>query len=42
MNNFLKMEKEHITNENSLKTVMDYKYPFDTKLVSVSKDTQEM
>lgn len=27
--NFLKIEKEHITNQKLFKTVMDYKYPFD-------------
>ena len=28
INNFLKMEKEHITNLRNLKTIQDLKYPF--------------
>lgn len=31
INNFIKIEKEYITNLRSLKTTSDYKYPFDEK-----------
>jgi hypothetical protein len=40
ISNFLKIEKEHITNQNLFKTVMDYKYPFEAKPV-VLKDEDE-
>lgn len=29
LSNFFKIEKEHITNQNNLKTVIDYKFPFE-------------
>ena len=31
INNFIKIEKEYITNLRSLKTTGDFKYPFDEK-----------
>jgi hypothetical protein len=40
MNNFLKIEKEHITNLNALKTVSDYKYPFDTKFLNKATERE--
>ena len=39
--NFLKMEKEHITNQNLFKTVMDYKFPFDSNRTPKREDTNE-
>lgn len=28
ISNFMRIEKEHILNENALRTVVDYKFPF--------------
>jgi hypothetical protein len=41
MNNFLKIEKEHITNLSSLKSVSDYKYPFDVKILTRIQEDDE-
>lgn len=41
MNNFLKIEKEHITNLSSLKSVSDYKYPFDVKILNRIEEEEE-
>ncbi len=41
MNNFLRIEKEHVTNLSSLKAVPDYKYPFkldDIADMTIDKD----
>ena len=41
MNNFLKIEKEHITNLNALKVVADYTFPFDLALLNKASEMDQ-